>query len=135
MSTNDEPIEADIRTLARALDLEERFDSGIFPRGGAQTSQYRKLCRYGMLRFSGEYGRDLDGEVEDDVPIFKLTEQGRAWIKERAERAEAAFRELMAEQEAIDWAIARWSDADTGPMLFISGIMVMVGIVSEWGRT
>jgi len=45
MTQQTEPTEDDIRTLARALDLEERFSSGIFPRGGAQTSQYRKLCR------------------------------------------------------------------------------------------
>jgi hypothetical protein len=110
-----EPTEADICTLARALQLEERFDAGIFPRGGAQTSQYRKLCRYGMLRFSGEYGHDLDGEVEGELPIYVLTDVGREWIKERAEGADAAFRELMAEQEAIDWALSMYAGTNDEP--------------------
>lgn len=75
-----EPTEQDVRTLARALDLERRFEAGIFPRDGAQTSHFRKLERFGMLEFTGEWGRDIDGEVERDVPCYKLTEQGRTWI-------------------------------------------------------
>lgn len=95
MRVQTEPTEADISTLARALDLEERFDTGIFPRGGPQTSQYRKLCRYGMLEFTGEYGRDLDATIDDDVPIYKLTDVGRAWIKAREEAADANLRAAL----------------------------------------
>ena len=83
-----EPTERDIRTLARALDLEERhLADGIFPDDGAQTSHFRKLERFGMLEFTGEWGRDIDSMVERDVPIYRLTEQGRAWIREHEARA------------------------------------------------
>lgn len=78
-----EPTEKDISTLARALDMEKRFQAGIFPDGGAWTSHFRKLERFGMLKFTGEYGRDLDAIVERDVPLYKLTEQGRTWIEQR----------------------------------------------------
>lgn len=83
MTPQTEPTEQDISTLARALDVERRFQAGIFPDGAAGTSHFRKLERFGMLEFTGEYGRDLDGEVERDVPLYKLTEQGRTWITKR----------------------------------------------------
>lgn len=82
MDTQTEPTEQDIRTLARALELEERHGAaGIFPRDGAQTSHFRKLVRLGMLEFTGEWGRDIDAEVDRDVPLYRLTDDGRAWIK------------------------------------------------------
>lgn len=71
-----EPTQADISTLARALDLERRFGAGNFPRGGPQTAHFRKLCRFGMLEFTGEWGFDIDGEVDGDVPIYQLARSG-----------------------------------------------------------
>lgn len=93
-----EPTEGDIRTLAYALDMEERFRAGIFPRDGSQTAHFRKLCGFGMLEATGEYGRDIDGEVERDVPLYRLTEQGRTWIREREAKAEVSMRQLHAEE-------------------------------------
>lgn len=92
-------IEEDASTLARALRLENDFGSGIFPRGGAQWSHFRRLERFGMLWFTGEVGRDLDGEVDDDVWIFELTHAGRAWIQQREEEAEAKLRNAMDVEE------------------------------------
>ena len=82
-----EPTEQDIRTLARALKLEERFQADIFPRGGAQTPHFEKLCRFGMLECTGEWGRDIDLMVDDDVMGYRLTDQGRAWIREHQKEA------------------------------------------------
>lgn len=66
----------DIDTLARADELERRFDAGIGPRRGGQFAHYRKLERLGLLEFVG-LGRDIDGEVESDVLVYKLTAEGR----------------------------------------------------------
>lgn len=89
MAKQAEPTEQDVRTLAYALRIEERFGGdGIFPRDGAQTSHFRKLARFGMLEFTGEWGRDIDSQVDRDVPIYRLTEQGRVWIKELRAAAE-----------------------------------------------
>jgi hypothetical protein len=88
MSRQVEPTEQDLRTLAYALEIEERFGAdGVFPRDGAQTSHFRKLCRFGMLEFTGEWGRDIDSIVERDVPLYRLTEQGRTWIREHEKAA------------------------------------------------
>lgn len=66
----------DLSTLSRALTLKDRFDdAGIFPIGAGQTAHFKRLCRLGLLEFD-EYGRDIDGEVERDVPIYRLTEAG-----------------------------------------------------------
>lgn len=93
-----EPTNSDNSTLDRALDLEVRFGSGIFPRGAPQTSHFRKLCRYGMLEFTGDYGHDIDGEVDDEVPIYKLTEAGREYAMKREEVATEAMRKLLADE-------------------------------------
>lgn len=76
-----EPTEQDVSTLARALFLEDRYGAGIFPRDGAQTSHFRKLVRLGMLTWTGEWGRDVDSIVDRDVPLYRLTDDGRAWIQ------------------------------------------------------
>lgn len=86
-----EPTSADWSTLARALDLEERFQAGVFPVGGAQTAHFEKLCRFGMLEATGKYGRDIDGEVERDVPLYRLTDQGREWVRAREAAASSGF--------------------------------------------
>lgn len=92
---DDELREADRRTLSRALDLEARFDAGIFPRGPGQHSHFRRLERLGLLEFKG-WGRDIDLEVEDDVRLFRLTKAGRDAVSEpprlTPERIEAALR-------------------------------------------
>lgn len=80
---------ADVSTLARALILEQRFDAAIFPRGVAQLSHFRRLVRFGMLEETGEWGRDIDAEVDADVRLFRLTEAGRAWIKAKEDAADA----------------------------------------------
>jgi len=89
-----EPTAKDIATLAFALNMDQRFQAGIFPRDGGQASHYKRLERFGMLEFNGEFGRDLDGEVERDVPLYQLTAQGRAWIErhEATSRAKALGR-------------------------------------------
>lgn len=89
----------DISTLTRALHLERDHEAGIFPRGGAKYAQFRKLAKFGMLECTGEVGCDLDGIVEGDVVEWRLTEQGRAWITQREEEAEAHQRALLAEEE------------------------------------
>lgn len=71
----------DVSTLARALHLEERWQAAIFPSSAAQFSHFRRLVRFGMLDETGEWGRDIDGKVERDVRLFRLTPQGRKWIR------------------------------------------------------
>ena len=65
----------DHATLSRAADLRKRFDAGIFPSTVGDRSHFKKLERWGLLEFD-MWGRDLDGEVERDVEIYKLTEAG-----------------------------------------------------------
>jgi len=67
----------DIGTLERAADLQHRFKAGIFPSTVGQRSHFAKLARQGLLVFEG-WGRDIDGEVERDVEIYKLTSSGEA---------------------------------------------------------
>lgn len=82
MSTDDRSSIAkltvrDISTLERAADLRLRFDAGIFPSTIGQRSHFQKLVRRGWLEFDS-WGRDVDGEVERDVEIYKLTTAGEA---------------------------------------------------------
>lgn len=65
----------DRATLQRAADLRRRFDAGIFPSTTGQRSHFAKLVRRGLLKFDA-WGRDIDGEIERDVEIYQLTEQG-----------------------------------------------------------
>lgn len=67
----------DIDTLDWADHLERKFDAGIGPRRGGQFAHFRKLERFGLLEFDG-WGRDIDGEAEGDVLVYKLTAAGRA---------------------------------------------------------
>lgn len=68
--------ERDVSTLSRAEDLQRRFDAGIFPIGPGGYRHFARLVRLGLLAFDG-WGRDIDGEVERDVPVYRLTESGR----------------------------------------------------------
>lgn len=61
--------------LERALDLQERFDAGIFPTGSSQHQMVMRLEGKGLLRFDG-WGRDMDGDGDRSVPIWRLTEKG-----------------------------------------------------------
>lgn len=63
-------------TLWDALDSKRRFDASIFPRGAGQWSHFRKLERLGLLQRDG-YGEDIDGEIEEEVMGFALTDEGR----------------------------------------------------------
>lgn len=65
----------DHSTLEHAAYLRRKFDAGIFPTGAGQHSHFRRLARLGLLVFDG-WGRDIDGEVEQDVMLYKLTEAG-----------------------------------------------------------
>lgn len=66
-------------TLERAAELRRRFDAGIFPADIGQRSHFAKLVRRGLLEFE-TWGRDIDGEVESDVAIYRLTEAGKIAI-------------------------------------------------------
>lgn len=63
---------ADLETLHRAATLRKRFDAGIFPIGAGGHARFRKLERLGVSEFTG-FGRDIDGEVDRDVPGYELT--------------------------------------------------------------
>ena len=67
--------EDDLGTLQHPADLRHRFDAGIFPSTLGQWSHFRKLARLGLLEFDN-WGWDIDGEVDRDVMIYKLTERG-----------------------------------------------------------
>jgi len=62
--------------LTRALDLETRFDAGIFADDAGSWSRMRALERRGLLRFI-DYGMDIDGEHDRELPIWRLTDAGR----------------------------------------------------------
>lgn len=85
----------DLATLRRAMDLETRFQAGIFPRGAGCSSHFRRLERLGLLEFRG-WGRDIDLTVDDDVRLFHLTDAGRRAASEperlTPERIEAALK-------------------------------------------
>lgn len=65
------------RTLARALDLEDRFQAGIFPSGSGQWQHFRRLVAAGLLAEEG-YGNDIDGDIDQEVLVFRLTPEGRS---------------------------------------------------------
>ena len=72
--------EAQRRILARMLELERRFyESGYFPQGG-QYKSMKILEDKKLVTFVG-YGRDIDGLIEKDVPVWKLTVSGRKLAK------------------------------------------------------
>ncbi len=50
---------------------------GMFPRDIGQESSMRALLRRGLVEFHG-WGRDVDHERDSDVPIYKITDAGRA---------------------------------------------------------
>ncbi len=70
---------SDLGTLQRAAYLRDRFGAGIFPSTIGQRSHFQKLVRRGLLEFDA-WGRDIDGEVEHDVKIYKLTAAGEAVV-------------------------------------------------------
>lgn len=72
-----ELTEDDFGTLQHAAYLRRRFDAGIFPCTIGQRSRFLKLVRRGLLEFDS-WGRDMDGEIERDVEIYKLTAAGDA---------------------------------------------------------
>jgi hypothetical protein len=65
-------------TLERCIDLQAHHGAcGIFPRGSSQHRSYSRLESMGLLRYVG-MGCDIDGEVEHEVPIYEITDAGRA---------------------------------------------------------
>lgn len=62
----------DDSTLRWAESLRRRFQSGIFWTGSGGMAHFAKLERMGLLEFVG-YGRDIDGEIDRDVPVYNLT--------------------------------------------------------------
>jgi hypothetical protein len=72
---------SDHRTLARAVEMHRRFAAGIFPKGSGQYRHFAKLERLGLIRFDN-WGRDIDGESEGDVPVYQITDAGRAALPE-----------------------------------------------------
>ena len=68
--------DAQVGILKRAQWLQDSYKcAGYFPRGGAYRA-VRALEKLGLMRFVGD-GRDVDGEVENDVPIWEITNRGR----------------------------------------------------------
>lgn len=87
--------EADHSTLARALVLEQAHAAGIFPTGGSQHRHFESLASRDLLDFE-DYGFDIDGEVEKEVKIYRLTGRGRAL-------AEALEWERRVEPQCCTW--------------------------------
>lgn len=82
--------QADVDTLTRAAELERRFQSGIFPVGGGGKRHFDKLERLGLIRLDG-WGRDIDGQIDRDVAVYRLTERGKFALAEaRLGRKETA---------------------------------------------
>lgn len=75
----------DLGTLERASELRSRHDAGIFPRGPGQHRHFARLVRLGMLEFQ-DWGRDVDGEVERDVMVYRLTDVGSAALASQPDR-------------------------------------------------
>lgn len=73
----DEITAADAATLRHMVWLREKFDAGLFARHAGQRSHIRRLTRLGLIEFEA-MGRDIDGETERDVEIYKLTAAGIA---------------------------------------------------------
>lgn len=83
MSTDEKALsDEDIRTLVFARKAKSQEDSAIFPSSIGQRSHYQKLVRRGLLAFDG-WGRDVDGMVERDVELYKLTAAGNEAIEAR----------------------------------------------------
>lgn len=72
--------DADWSTLERAEDLRRRFDAGIFPVGAGSHGHFRRLERLGLLEFDA-MGRDIDGEIERDVMVYRLTDAGNEALR------------------------------------------------------
>ena len=71
----------DLDTLDVAASLFDKQRVGIFPRDAGDRSHFRRLERLGLLVFDA-WGRDMDREIERDVPIYSLTETGRKALKD-----------------------------------------------------
>lgn len=54
---------------------------GIFPRGAGQHAHFRRLVCLGMIALDS-HGRDMNGEVERDVTIYRLTSEGRKIVQD-----------------------------------------------------
>ena len=65
----------DEEVLTRSIDLKDNWSAGIGPRRGGQFKQFRKLAELGLLTFAG-LGSDLDGEIDSEVMVYELTEEG-----------------------------------------------------------
>jgi DNA-binding PadR family transcriptional regulator len=79
----------DVNTLDHAAFLERKFEAGIYPRAGGQHRQFRKLEKAGYLVAEG-WGRDMDGDIERDVLVYRLTELGRSACAPAADERKAA---------------------------------------------
>lgn len=71
----------DLDTMEYAARIDERFGAGIFPRGAGQRAHFRRLVRLGMIALDSR-GRDVNGEVEHDVTICRLTSEGRKIVQD-----------------------------------------------------
>lgn len=58
---------------------ELRGRPSVFPRGAWQHASIRALERKGFIEFF-DWGCDIDGEVEQDVPLYRPTEDGIAYL-------------------------------------------------------
>ena len=66
--------------LARAWELRKYHGAdGVYPRGG-QHKSLKALEAAGLMRFAG-YGRCIDGERENDQPIWEITDKGESELR------------------------------------------------------
>lgn len=84
--TNETATAHDYKTLSHADFLEIHHKAGIFYRGAGQAAHFRRLVRCGWLTATDDWGHDIDGEVDGEVRLFRLTDAGRGVVKQWDQR-------------------------------------------------
>ena len=73
--------DAQTSTLARAVSLQDEHGcDGVFPRGSAQMLMFSRLEDFWLLKFVG-FGGNVDGDTDREVPIYEITDAGRAALE------------------------------------------------------
>ena len=78
------PTEAQIGLMYRAWELRRYHGAdGIYPRGG-QLGALVRLEKAGLMRFVG-IGSCIDGERENEQPIWEITDRGEDLLRDLGE--------------------------------------------------